>query len=76
MAAIIAHEELIHLLHEVDDPTEILRFLPKWETVDRLEYLVEGYRNGTLSALEVSELDAVCEIIPAICEHIHCGSGR
>jgi hypothetical protein len=67
----IAHEELIKLLENTDDPRKILRYLPKWETVDRLEHLTKGYRAGTLTPLEIAELDAVLELMPAIHECCH-----
>lgn len=67
--SVIAHNELLEMLDTAADPGEILRFLPRWETVERIRYLVESYRAGRLAPLEVAELDSILELVPAIVEY-------
>lgn len=64
--SVIAQQALLQMLNSSENPDEILRFLPRWETVDRVKYLINGYKEGWLTPLEVAELDAVLEIVPAI----------
>lgn len=64
--SIVNHRRLTELLHSVVDPESLLEFMPNWMTVERLESLLANYVNGSLTPLEVSELDAVLEIVPAL----------
>lgn len=64
--SVIAQQALLQMLNTTDNPDEIMRFLPRWQTVDRVKYLINGYKEGWLTPLEIAELDAVLEIVPAI----------
>jgi hypothetical protein len=59
-----AYRELLDFLSSTPAPGEVLRFLPGQVTVERLDYLLQGYKNGELSAREIGELDAVMELVP------------
>jgi hypothetical protein len=69
--SIINHKRLLELLDAVDNPQQLLRHLPTWMTLQRLEALLEDYRYGVLNDLQIAELDAVLEIVPALENRYH-----
>ncbi|PJF23545.1 MAG: hypothetical protein CUN56_00420 [Phototrophicales bacterium] len=62
----VNHIRLLHMLHETADPEWLLHYMPNWMTLERLESLLANYANGSLTPLQVTELDAVLEIVPAL----------
>lgn len=65
-APMTAYEELLDLLSNAANPEDILKYMPSWETVARVEYLIKGYRAGILNGMEIAELDAIMEVAPFI----------
>lgn len=64
--SIINHHRLMQLLHDGTNPEAVLEYMPKWVTVERLESLLANYTMGTLTPLQIAELDAILEIVPAL----------
>lgn len=64
--SIINHQRLIDFLYGGADTDWLLDHLPRWMSIERLYSLLHDYRLGTLTDLEVAELDAVLEIVPAL----------
>lgn len=64
--SIINHHRLMHLLHDGNSPEAVLEFMPKWVTVERLDSLLANYIAGALTPLQIAELDAILEIVPAL----------
>lgn len=62
----LARQQLTELLARIDDQTRVLKYLPKWVTMDRLYALLDGDRRGTLSPLQSTELASILELVPAI----------
>lgn len=65
-ASIINHNELQYLMHSLDHPEALLNYLPGWMTLERLQSLLNDFRIGLLGELELAELEAVLEIVPAL----------
>ena len=66
--SIINHDEMLYLLELVENPESLLAYMPRWMTLDRLYSLINDYRGGSLSDLEVAELETVLDIVPALVE--------
>lgn len=70
--SIIAHQRLTDMLEDIGlNYDDLLEFMPNWMTVERLQSLLGDYRLGTLTPLQVAELDAVLEIVPALDDILH-----
>lgn len=63
--SIVNHKRLMELL-QTTNTEDIMHYLPRWMTPERLYSLLHNYQHGALNDLEVAELDAVLEIVPAL----------
>lgn len=66
--SLINHDELLYLLEMVENPESLLDYMPRWMTIERLYSLLNDYRAGHLTDLEIAELEAVLDIVPALVE--------
>ena len=75
-ASIINHNELEFLLSNLTHPEDLMHYVPRWISRERLLIMLSDYRHGLLNDLEVAQLESVLQVVPAFVEMVESGELR